>query len=269
MKKTILLLVSSMLILGVLITGCATPVQGAQIDKVSLPDIDLSDVSLGTGIIWSQQNTGISVSAEGRVSATPDIALLEVGVEVQKENLQEAQQQAAQSMSSLMSVIKSKGIADKDIQTTQYSIYPIRNWDEKRNEEYMVGYRVTNIVQVKIRKIDEAGTIIDAVAAAAGDDVRIRNIAFSIDDPTPYYKEARKKAVEYAMLKASQIADTAGVELGKPIYISESTQYYQPMVSNYAKGMDVMMESAPTVPTDISGGELEVSVNIQMVYGIK
>jgi uncharacterized protein YggE len=139
MKKTILVLVASVLILGVLITGCATPVQGAQLDKLSLSDIDLSDVSLGTGIIWSQQNTGISVNAEGRVSATPDIALLEVGVEVQKENLQEAQQQAAQSMSSVMSVIKGKGIADKDIQTNQYSIYPVRNWDDKRNEEYMAG----------------------------------------------------------------------------------------------------------------------------------
>ena len=140
--------------------------------------------------------------------------------------------------------------------------------DERKNEEYLVGYRVTNIVQVKIREIDEAGALIDAVSTAAGDDVRIRNIAFSIDDPIPYYKEARKKAVEYAMVKASQIAETAGVELGKPIYISESTQYYSPVVSNYAKGMDVMEAAAP-VPTDISGGELEVSVNIQMVYDIK
>jgi len=269
MKKIILLLVSSVLILGVVLSGCAIPVQGAQLDEMNMPDINLSDVSLGTGIIWSQQNTGISVNAEGRVSAVPDIALLEVGVEVQKENLQEAQQQAAQSMSSVMSVIKNQGIDDKDIQTTQYSIYPVRNWDEKRNEEYMVGYRVTNIVQVKIRELEDAGSVIDAVAAAAGDDVRIRNIAFSIDDPTPYYKEARKKAVEYAMLKASQIAETADVELGKPIYISESTQYYQPMVSNYAKGMDVMSEASPSVPTSISSGELEVSVNIQMVYGIK
>ena len=268
MKKIVLLLVSAVLILGVVLSGCAAPVQGKQLDKMNLPNMSLDDISFGSGIIWSQQNVGLWVTAEGRVYAVPDIALLQVGVEVQKEDLSEAQQQAAQSMSSVMTVLKGKGIADKDIQTSQYSIYPIRNWDEKKNREYLVGYRVTNNVMVKIRNIDDAGNIIDAVSGAAGDDIRINNISFSIDDPTPYYKEAREKAVEYAMEKASQIAGTAGINLGKPLYISESTPYYQPQVSNFMKSMDVMEAAAPPA-TDISGGELEISVNIQMVYEIK
>jgi uncharacterized protein YggE len=266
MKKIGLLLVSSLLVLGVVLSGCAAPVQGQQLDEVSLPVMGPQEIGLGSGIIWSQQNIGLWVTAEGKVNATPDIALLDVGVEVQKEDLSEAQHQAAESMSSVMSVLKGQGIADKDIQTSQYSIYPIRNWDEKKNQEYLVGYRVTNTVTVKIRKIDEAGDIIDKVTSAAGDDIRINNITFTIDDPTPYFKEARKKAVEYAMEKANQIADTAGIKVGKPIYISESTPYYQPVVRNYAKGMD-MVESAPA-PTDISGGELELSVSIQIVYDI-
>lgn len=268
MKKIILLLVSSVLILGVVLSGCAAPVQGAQLNKMNLPVIGSEDISFGSGIIWSQQNVGLWVTAEGRVNAVPDIALLQVGVEVQKEDLAEAQQQAAQSMSSVMSVLKGEGIADKDIQTSQYSIYPIRNWDEKKNREYLVGYRVTNNVVVKIRNIDNAGDIIDAVSSVAGDDIRINNISFSIDDPIPYYKEAREKAVQYAKEKANQIASTAGINLGKPLYISESTPYYQPTVSNFMKSMD-MAEAAAPAATDISGGELEISVNIQMVYEIK
>jgi uncharacterized protein YggE len=267
MKKLVLLLISAVMVLGLVLSGCAAPVQGSQIDKVAPTALGPQDIGLGSGVIWSQQNIGLWVTAEGKVNAAPDIALLEVGVEVQKEDVAQAQQQAAQSMSAVMSAIKANGIADKDIQTSQYSIYPVRNWDDKKNQEYLVGYRVTNTVTVKIRKIEDAGSIIDAVTSAAGDDVRINNISFTIDDPTPFYKEAREKAVKYAMEKASQIASTSGIKLGKPIYISESTPFYQPIVSNFAKGMDMAPAAAPA-PTDISGGQLEVSVSIQIVYEI-
>lgn len=266
MKKTILVLMAALVILVVLISGCTSPVNGEQTSKPTLPPVNLPDIGLGSGIIWSQQNIGLWVTAEGKVTAAPDIALLDVGVEVQKINVSEAQKQAADSMSKVMSVLKGKGIADKDIQTQQYSIYPVRNWDDKRQQDYLVGYRVTNTVTVKIRKIDDVGSVIDAVSGAAGDDIRINNISFSIDDPVPYYKAAREKAVQYAMEKAKQIADTSGIKLGKPIYIQESTPYYQPIMRNV---MTAAMEAAPApAPTSISSGELEVTVNIQMVYGI-
>ena len=268
MKKIVFVFMSALILLVLVLSGCSSPVNGEQLNRVTLPEIDMQDIGLGSGIIWSQQNVGLWVTAEGKVTVVPDIALLEVGVEVQKEKLSEAQSQAAESMSSVMSVLKGKGIADKDIQTQQYSIYPVRDWDDKNRQEYLVGYRVTNSVIVKIRKIDDTGSIIDAVTAAAGDDIRINNIDFSIDDPVPYYKTAREKAVQYAMEKAKQIADTAGIKLGKPIYIQESTPYYQPVVRNVMKASDVMEAAAAPAPTAISGGELEVSVNIQMVYGI-
>lgn len=267
MKKSVLLVMAAILVLSLSLTGCVATAHGKQLDSVNLPVTVAQDIGLGSGIIWSQQNIGLWVTAEGKVYAAPDISLLDVGVEVQKANLTDAQRQAAESMSKIMKVLKAEGIADKDIQTRQYSIYPVRNWDDKKQQEYLVGYRVTNSVMVKIRQIDNTGGIIDKVTQAAGDDVRINNISFSIDDPIPYYKTAREKAVQYAMEKAKQIADTSGIKLGKPLYITESTPYYQPVVRNYLKAGDMMEASVPA-PTEISGGELEVSVNIQMVYDI-
>ena len=192
MKKITLGIVAMLAILASAITGCVNPAQGDGAQKITIPVPQLSDISMSPGIIWSQQNVGIWVSGEGKVKANPDIAILGLGVEVQQKTVAEAQRQAAEAMSKVMKVLSGRGVADKDIQTTQYNIYPVKRWDDKGQVEILLGYRVSNMVQVKIRKIEDAGGIIDAVASAGGDAIRINSIGFSIDDPTNYYKQARK-----------------------------------------------------------------------------
>jgi len=119
------------------------------------------------------------------------------------------------------------------------------------------------MVTAKIRDIEQAGPIIDAVAAAGGDYTRINNISFSVDDPTPYYQEARQKAMADAKAKAEQLADLAGIGLGKPTYISEGT-IYPPVVYR-----DAGMESvAPAPTTPISPGEIELTLTVQVAYAI-
>lgn len=249
------------------LTGCTGNVNGANNSQnVPFQMPQISDVTLGPGIIWSQQNVGLWVSGEGKVKAEPDVVMLYLGVEVQKPTVAEAQRQAAISMDKVMQVLKNKGVADKDIQTQQYTIYPVKRWDEKNNNEVLIGYVVNNMVSVKIRKISDAGSVIDAVAGAASNDVRINSISFSIDDPSVYYRQAREKAVLNAVDKAKQIASAAGVKLGKVLYITESSMNIPPVYKAYdMRGV----APAPAVPeTAISGGELEISVSIQMVYDI-
>jgi uncharacterized protein YggE len=118
-------------------------------------------------------------------------------------------------------------------------------------------------VLAKIREVDKAGIIIDVVAKASGDLTRIQSISFSVDDPTPYYEEARGKAMEDAMNKATQLATSAGIQLGKPTYISEEAAY----VPKYFD--EVARDEALAPETPISPGELKIMVNVQVVCEIK
>jgi len=221
----------------------------------------------GQGVIFitPQQDIGIWVTGQGEAMAIPDIAELRLGVEARADTVAEAQTQASEAMDKVMQALKDNGVAEKDIQTRRFSIYPITRWIREKDEEEIIGYRVTNTVLAKIRAVDKAGIIIDAVAEAGGDLTRIQGISFSVDDPTPYYEEARAKAVEDAKNKAAQLAELAGVTLGKPTYISEGAIYRPEIPRAFVEEAGGM---APAPETPISPGELEITVNVQIVYAI-
>ena len=252
MKKRWLLPVSLALVLAIVgLAGC----NGETGSLEGLP----SDFRVSL----NSQQEGIWVSGRGVVTVTPDIAVLRLGVEVQSASVATAQSQATETMGEVMTALTDNGIAEKDIQTQHYSIYPVTKWDRDNEEQIVIGYRVTNTVNVKIREIDNAGTIIDAVAAAGGDYTRINSISFSVDEPSTYYEEARKKAMADAKAKAAQLAELADAKLGKAIYISESSYVPTPIYRQ-----DVYEEAAAIVETSISPGEMEISLTVQVAYAL-
>jgi len=249
MKKNWLLAVGLVLMLVMVgFTGCES-------GSAALGEI--------TELNLSSQQQGIWVTGQGKVSAVHDIATLRLGIEAEEASVAEAQTQAAEAMDEVMTALTSNGVAKKDIQTQHFSIRRITKWDRDKEEEIVTGYRVTNMVTAKIRDIDNAGTIIDAVATAGGDLTRIDSINFSVDDPTGYYEEAREEAMDDAKAKAKQLANLAGVTLGKPTYISES--FYAPPIVSRAV---YEMEEAVAAKTPISPGEMEISLTVQVVYAI-
>ncbi len=222
---------------------------------------DLGEI---TQLSVSSQQQGIWVSGQGEVSAVPDIATIRLGIEAEAESVSSAQSQATDAMNDVLDSLKSNGIADKDIQVQRFSIQEVTKWDRIEEEEEVTGYRVTHMVTVKIRDIDKTGNIIDDVAEAGGDLTRVDSINFSIEDPTDYYEEARKEAVEDAEAKAKQLASLTGVSLGKATYISENT-YYAPVSSRVM--YDMAEESVGG--TTISPGELDISTTVQISYSIR
>jgi uncharacterized protein YggE len=250
MKKSWLLVAGLILVIGIIsLTGCE---QGAATQG------EITNLNLNS------QQQGIWVNGEGKVSAVPDIATLSLGIEAEETSVAEAQAQASEAMDKVMNALKDNGLAEKDIQTQYFNIYQVTKWDPETQEQVVTGYRVTNMVTAKIRNIDKVGTIIDAVVAAGGDLTRINSIDFSIDDPSTYYEEARKEAMADAEIKANQLAELAGITLGKPTYISESSN--SPSVVSRT-GSEV--KAAEAAETPISPGELEININIQIAYEIK
>ena len=219
-----------------------------------------SEVPLGS------QQTGIWVTGEGEVTVVPDLAILSLGVEAQADTVAQAQSEATTAMNDILAALRNSGVEENDIQTQYYSIYPTRRWDPNTGEEELTGYQVTNMVTVKVREVGNTGTIIDAVAAAGGNYIRINNIELTVDDPAPYQKEAREKALADAEEKAQQIADIADLKLGTPTYINETISY-NPYSMEIAYGLGIPIP-APEISSSISPGETTVTVTMLVAYSI-
>lgn len=209
-----------------------------------------------------ESNPGISVSGTGSVFGEPDVAILTLGVEAQADSVGEARAMAAEAMDAMLTVLKDGGVEDSDIQTSRFSVEPRYNFRD--GEQELIGFFVNNLVTVKIRDIDETGTLIDDVVEAGGDLTRVQNLRFTIDDPEELQQEARRLAMENAKSKAETLAEAAGVDLGAPRSISES---------GGARALtfraDVFAaDEATGASTSIEAGELEVQIQVQVVYGL-
>ena len=242
MKKGLLLVIGLVLVISLLLIGCESQET--------------------TGANGSQQ-TGVWVSGTGKVTAVPDVAIFSLGVEAQEKTVKEAQSEAISAMNAIITALKANGVAEKDIQTQWYNISPVMKWVEDTNEQITIGYKVTNMATVKIRDISKAGATIDAVAEAGGNLTRINSISFTMNDPTAYNNQAREKAMQDANAKAEQMATLAGITLGKPIYISETSSYIPTpyYLKDYAEG------GSPSTP--ISPGELDITLTVQVGYAIE
>ena len=216
---------------------------------------------------------GIRVSGTGTVSVEPDVAILQVGVEVFAGKVSTARSEASKAMDSVVSVLKKEGVEENDIQTTRFNIYPRYDYEEvtingKRiGTQGLTGYTVNNTVKAKIYEIDKVGEIIDKGADAGGDYARINGVDFTVDDPTPYQTEIRKMAVEDAVGKAQEYALLTNVELGPVVELNEMTSgsVHSPYEADY--GMRMMAAAPPT--TSISAGQLEISLTVNTLFAIK
>ena len=217
-------------------------------------------------ITSNNQQTGLWVNGEGKITVVPDIAILTTGIEAQELSVSAAMEKASAAMDKVIQALKAQGIEDKDIQTQYFSIYQVKNWMD--NKEEVTGYRVTNTVTVKIRAITKAGEVIDAVVAAGGDLTRINGITFTIDEPANYYVQARELAITHATNKAKQMADKAGIKLGKITYITENSGNYGITYRNYI-GMADSAIGTPAASTPVSVGSLEITATVNIAYEIK
>ena len=214
--------------------------------------------TISTGV-----QSGIWVSGTGVVSVAPDVADINLGVSSQETTVTAAQVNAATAMNQIMAVLKANKVADTDIQTSQFNISPVYNYNNVTSQNNIIGYSVTNTVNVKIRNLDTIGTVIDAVAAAGGDLTVINGISFSVDDPTQYYEQARELAMNDALTQAQQLAVLGEVALGKPVYITESSGSTSTPVyySNSKQGGSIP-------PTSINVGETYIVISVQVDYSI-
>jgi len=216
-------------------------------------------------LLQSQESRKIHVTGNGSVVGEPDIATLNLGVSVEKKTVAEAREAAAVAMTAVIDALKARDIAENDIQTERFSIYP--QYDYTENGRVLRGYSVNNTVSAKVRALENLSGVIDAAAEAGGDIVVVNAIQFMIEDTTPLQTQARSLAVKDAEAKAQTLADASGVTLGKPITITETSHAASPPIA-FAREAAFAEDSALS-STPIEAGELTVTVSITIVYEIE
>ena len=203
----------------------------------------------------------ITVVGDGKVQIKPDTAQANIGVEVVQSTVKQASAEAGKVMNSLLGVLTQMGIEEKDIQTSSFSVWLDRPYNSDGTQGEPV-YRVSNQVNVTIRQLDKVGDVLDAAMVAGANN--IYGVTFSLSDTSQAEAEARQKAVENARVKARDLAQFTGLALGEVISVSEviggsSGGYYKSNVQPAAMGVG---GGGP-----ISPGELQISVQLQVVYG--
>ncbi len=206
--------------------------------------------------------SGINVSGQGKVTGKPDTLTVSLGVSLLRPTVDAATADAAALATAIINALKGAGVAEDDIQTSNYSIYP--EYDYSGTVQRLLGYRVNNQVNVKIRNLETAGATIDAAAAAGGDATVVSSMAFSIEDNSELLQMARTAAWADAEAKAGQLAQLAGLELGSAISITESISYETPPIS-YERNLSGAADAATT---PIESGTQDVIINIQVTFRI-
>jgi len=206
----------------------------------------------------------ISVNGIGTASAAPDIAYVNLGVDLKSASPAEAAAENTQRMNGVMAAIKELGVADKDVLTVSYGIFVEQRYDKQGQPTGEIQYRVVNQVRVTVRDLTKVGALLEKAVAAGANNVG--GVTFSLADPEALQKGARDKAIANARARAQQLAAGLGVKLGAPQQVSE---YGGEMPRPLAYGMgDAAVEKAAAVPP-ISTGELTVSIQVSVSFAIE
>lgn len=216
---------------------------------------------LSVSSVVTQKTDTFSVTGEGKVTVVPDIAITNLGVQTQGATAKQTQNDLNKKINAVSDAIKKLDIDEKDIQTTNYSIYP--NYDYMDRFQKITGYNANATILVKVRDMDKINEVID-IATAQGANT-IGGINFDIADRSKAEDEARQKAFQDAFKKAQQAAKIAGFQLGRVINYSENTGnppfYPMPMIRSAITEKDA--------PTSIEPGSQEVTVTVTISYEIR
>lgn len=208
----------------------------------------------------------ISVSADAKVSAAPDVAELSFGITSGRQPTSKAAIEVVRkNMEKIIAATKDLGVKDSDIATERFWLHPV--YDYTTSGQVPRGFEAGQSLRVKARDLDKAGDILTAATNAGAN--QADGVTFKIDEPDALKAQARVKALEKAKQKAKKLADDLGMSLGRLRGFSEDGAYNQPMpmMARSMMGMDAsaVMEKSIELPA----GEQEIVSNVTLTYELR
>jgi uncharacterized protein YggE len=244
--KTAALLAAAALSTG--LTACATPV-AAQPSGLATP---------------APAHRTLTVSADGKVSVKPDVAIVQTGVSIVAKTAEVASAEANARMKTLLDELRRIGIAEKDVQTSHFTLTAERPWENGRQLP-VTGYTAASTVTVKVRALDKLPALLGRLPAVGANEVD--SVQFGKDELGAVRDEALALAVGAARARAAAVAKAAGVALGEILSIDvQQGGRPMPMGANVMMAKAAMSDGAEAA---VATGELEVSAGVNVVFAIK
>jgi uncharacterized protein YggE len=214
----------------------------------------------------------ISITATGEVYVKPDLALASFSVVTESESVETAMKENTENMNAITDFIKKKGVEDKDLKTTNFNISPRYEWHDASVYPYyptgkrvLVGYEITQTLQVKIRDLSKVGEIIQGATESGAN--QVGELQFTVDDYDTARAEAREEAIAKAKAKANELASQLGIKLVKIKSFSDTSD--TPRYYGFAEKSSSAIglgggDSTPQIQT----GENKVEVTVYITYEI-
>ena len=203
------------------------------------------------------QTRTLTMSGEGEVMAVPDMVTLSAGVTSEASTAAAALSANSTRMQGVFAALKKMDVADKDIQTTNFSVAPQNTGGANDQPRRISGYLMNNEVRVRLNDVSKLGMALDTLVAAGAN--QIYGVSFGIKDEAALLDQARAKAVNEAKAKAAIFAKAAGVTLGPILSINENA------ISAPRPTFEAMSVTASRVaPTAV--GEENVTATVSIVW---
>ncbi len=227
--------------------------------------------------------TTISVSGDGESFATPDIATVSFTISKEAKTPAEARKQVDEAMKKIHTFLTDAKVGENDIKTTAYDLYP--KYDYVRTpcvtpydiaagsyiapcsdgKQVLAGYTVSQSVDVKIRVLDDAGTVLGGLADNGA--TNLSGLNFTVEKPDEIQAAARAEAIKKAKAKAEELAKDLNVKLVRIVSYNEGGVY---PVYNYARDEKMMaMGSAAPQAANIPIGQNKYTTNVTITYEIR
>lgn len=206
----------------------------------------------------------ITIDGQGKVIAKPDIAVTTMGMISEAKTVAEAQAKNTTVMNKLINKLKELGVEEKDIQTTNYYIYPQYNYTESKGQE-LTGYQVSQSVTIKIRNLAKANEVL-GLAGEVGTN-SVSGLQFTIDDDEVYQAQARAEALKKVAEKASALSKSLGVQLGNIVSYAEYSGdgNFVP----YNKGYEGLGIGGGALTPQVESGSMDVVMNVNVTFEIR
>lgn len=200
----------------------------------------------------------ITTTATGHAAAPPDTAVVDLAVQTRAETAADALAANSAAATRLIDALKASGVADLDVATSGLSLWPVHN----QQGDQVVGYQVGNNVTARCRDTARAGALIDAAVDAAGDAIRVESLRFALAEDTAARAQARAAAVRQALAQARELAQAAGVGLGRLLTLTEGTEA-APLPK--ARGFE---RAAMAMATPVEPGTHTVAVTVVAQFAV-
>ncbi len=234
--------------------------------------IALLGVGLPTMVRWAASvppARTIMVTAQGKTTATPDLAEITFSVLSTGQDPQTLATNNTSKMNAALQFLTAQNIASSDITTTGYDLEPTYNYNNTMQSNTITGYTLTQTVTVKIHDITNVATVLGGLAPLGVN--QIGGVNFTFNDPDTFLAVARMDAMNKAEVKAQQMASEAGASLGEVVNVSENGVIPQPypMVYNSQASGGVAAPSMAVSTPNIQPGSQDVTDNVTITYALR